>query len=237
MATLEEKQELVDALSGPRYYRIRLAGYGGESSYMSITQEAHDFWKDHVEQYGDNDLANYMLNAEDGDFDFEELETVPTEAEFMTDKDGDARPWYEPPNEIEHTYGVNYESSRIFVEEVTGSDYNSDHVQDVIDGQDVTELNCALGEEYGIDIVEMDCCNEAEAEYIAQMYSSEKGCFFDGIVETTGDFDPKKLKIYTTEYLNGEDTITHMCYNSVDIENIGGDTNGKGYYASVWSNE
>jgi len=237
MATLEEKQELVDALSGPRYYRIRLAGYGGESSYMSITQEAHDFWKDHVEQYGDNDLANYMLNAEDGDFDFEELETVPTEAEFMTDKDGDARPWYEPPNEIEHTYGVNYESSRIFVEEVTGSDYNSDHVQDVIDGQDVTELNCTLGEEHGIDIVEMDCCDETEAEYIAQMYSSEKGCFLDGIVETTGDFDPKKLKFYTTEYLNGEDIITHVCYNGVDVENIGGDTNGKGYYASVWSNE
>jgi hypothetical protein len=65
MATAEEKQELVDTLSGPRYYRILIQGYGGESAYMSISKEAHDFWVDHTEQYGDNDLVSYMVNAED----------------------------------------------------------------------------------------------------------------------------------------------------------------------------
>ena len=68
------------------------------------------------------------------------------------------------------------------------------------------------------------------------MYSSEKGTFFEGIIETVGDFDPKKLKFYTTEYLNGEDTVTEVYYDGVDIENFGGDTNGKGYSASVWKN-
>jgi len=67
------------------------------------------------------------------------------------------------------------------------------------------------------------------------MYSSEKGCFFDGIVETVGEFDPKKLMIYTTEFLNGEDTITSIEYDGVEIDNSGGDTTGKGYYAAVWS--
>ena len=40
MATSEEKQELVDTLSGPRYYRVLINGYGGESAYMSISKEA-----------------------------------------------------------------------------------------------------------------------------------------------------------------------------------------------------
>ena len=34
--------------------------------------------------------------------------------------------------------------------------------------------------------------------------------------------------------MNGEDTITSVEYDGVDIDNGGGDTNGKGYYASVW---
>ena len=46
----------------------------------------------------------------------------------------------------------------------------------------------------------------------------------------------KKLKIYTIEYLNGEDTITSIEYDGVEVDNAGGDTNGKGYSAHVWKN-
>ena len=73
-------------------------------------------------------------------------------------------------------------------------------------------------------------------DYIAQMYSSEKGTFFDGVIETVGEFDPRKLKIYTVEYLNGEDTVTEVHYDGVEVDNGGGDTNGKGYSAHVWKN-
>jgi len=44
------------------------------------------------------------------------------------------------------------------------------------------------------------------------------------------------LKVYTTEYLNGEDTVTSIEYNGEDVDNAGGDTNGKGYSAHVWKN-
>ena len=57
MATSEEKQELVEAIKGPRFYRIMLNGYGGESAYMSISKEAHDFWNAHNEEHGDNDMV------------------------------------------------------------------------------------------------------------------------------------------------------------------------------------
>jgi hypothetical protein len=66
------------------------------------------------------------------------------------------------------------------------------------------------------------------------MYSSEKGSFFEGLLETVGDFDLKKLKVYTTEYLNGEDIITSVEYNGEEVYNDGSETMGKGFSASVF---
>ena len=43
MATSEEKTELVETIKGPRFYRIMLWGYGGESEYMELTKEQYDF--------------------------------------------------------------------------------------------------------------------------------------------------------------------------------------------------
>ena len=115
----------------------------------------------------------------------------------------------------------------------------AEFIEDVIDGENLSDMLSNLEEEsnWELELTNMDCNDEPPegTEYIAQLYSSEKGTFFEGIVETTGDFDPKKLKIHTTEYLNGEDTVTSIEYNEVDVDNGGGDTNGKGYSAHVWS--
>jgi hypothetical protein len=238
MATSEEKQELVDQLSGPRYYRILIQGYGGESAYMSISKEAHDFWSAHTEEHGGNDLVEYMIADDVEDCDFNELQEVPSEAQFLNDPDDDnyKRPWYESHTEFEHTYGGTYDSCRIDVDEVDSDEYNANAIREIFSMMDVTELVDEIGEEtdWEVELQEYSCCDEPEAEYIAQMYSSEKGCFFEGVIETVGEFDPKKLKFYVTEFLNGEDTITSIEYDGVEIDNSGGDTNGKGYYASVW---
>ena len=240
MATSEEKQELVDTLSGPRYYRVLIQGYGGESAYMSISKEAHDFWAPICEEHGDSDLVEYMNCDDLEECEFNEIDTVPIEAQFLNDPDDDMykRPWYESHTEFEHTFGAEYGSARIDVDEVSSNDYNADRIAEVISMMDVNELNDEVLEDTDneVEVLEMGCCEEPEAEYIAQLYSSEKGCFFDGVIETVGEFDPKKLKIYTTEFLNGEDTITSIEYDGVEVDNQGGDTNGKGYYASVWAN-
>jgi hypothetical protein len=239
MATSEEKQELVDQLSGPRYYRVLIQGYGGESAYMSISKEAHDFWNAHNEEHGDHDMVQYMIADDLDECEFEDLDGVPVEAQFLNDPDDDMfkRPWYESHTEFEHTYGGTYDSCRIDVDEVDSGEYNADAIKEIISMMDVTELVDEVGEEteWEVELQEYSCCDEPEAEYIAQMYSSEKGCFFEGVIETVGEFDPKKLKFYVTEFLNGEDTITSIEYDGVEIDNSGGDTNGKGYYASVWA--
>ena len=239
MATTEEKQELVDALSGPRYYRISISGYGGEAAYMSISKESHDFWKKVTEEHGDYDLVQYMNSDDVDECDFEDIDGVPEEALFLNDPDDDMykRPWYESHTEFEHSYGATYGSAYITVDEVASEDYNADHIVDIVKQEDVSDLNEQVLEESDntVEIVEMGCCDDHEG-YVAQLYSSEKGQFFEGRIETVGEFDPKKLKIYTTEYLNGEDTITEVHYDGVEVDNDGGDTNGKGYSAAVWEN-
>ena len=240
MATTQEKTELVETLKGPRFYNIQLNGYGGESAYMTITKEAHDFWQPICEEHGDYDLTTYMNSDGEEEDEYENIESVPVEAQFLHDVDDDnyKRPWYESHTEFEHTMGVEWGSAYIAVDEVDSMEYGASHVASVIEGENLQDMLNELDEasDYELAPVIMDCNDGAPegTEYIAQLYSSEKGNFFDGAIETTGDFDPKKLKVYTTEYMNGEDTVTSIEYDGVEVDNNGGDTNGKGYSASVW---
>jgi hypothetical protein len=50
------------------------------------------------------------------------------------------------------------------------------------------------------------------------------------------DFDIKKLKIFCEEFPNGDDTVVRVEYDGEEIDNQGGDTNGKGYSVALWSN-
>lgn len=239
MATSNEKQETIDVLKGPRYYRIHINGYGGEAAYINISKEAYEFWSNITEEYGDTDLVHYMVEADNGEFEFENIDEVPEYADFMKDPDYDSyRPWFEAPNEYVHQYGVEYSSAYLNVDEVDSAEYISNTIAEVIEGENLHEYLDGIMEEnnYEFDLVESDEDLDGEGDYVVQFYSSEKGCFFDGIIETHGDFDPKKLKIVYSEYPNGDDIVTIVEYDGVEIENNGSDTNGKGYSAHVWSN-
>ena len=240
MATTEEKTELVETLKGPRYYNIQLNGYGGESAYMTISKEAHDFWQPICEEHGDYDLSTYMNSDGEEDDEYENIKSVPVEAQFLhdTDEDNYKRPWYESHTEFEHSYGVEWGSAYIVVDEVDSNEYGAGHVASVIEGENLSDMLTELDEASGYELEPVDMGEAYDVpkgtEYIAQLYSSEKGTFFDGVIETVGEFDPKKLKVYTLEYLNGEDTVTSVEYDGVEVDSGGGDTNGKGYSAHVW---
>jgi len=238
MATSEEKQETIDALKGPRFYQVQLNGYGGESAYISISKEAYEFWKPVVEEHYDSDLVNYAVNDDPDDYDFEDIESVPPEADFLTDEEGYKYPWYEAPNEYVHQYGVEYSSAYMHVDEVESAEYGADVINEVVNENMQEYLDGVMESiDYEIDIVESDEDYGEEGDYTLQFYSSEKGCFFDGLIETHGEFDPKKLRVIITEYPNGEDVVTSVEYDGVEVDNNGGDTNGKGYSAHLWSNQ
>jgi hypothetical protein len=241
MATSEEKQELVDDLKGPRYYHIQLWGYGGEAEYMELTEAQYDFWSKHIEEHGDGDAVQYCTNAEDGDFEFEDIDELPEEMQFLKVEGEDySSSWYESPTGFTHQWGVDYNSANVTIEEVDGEEYMASQLETIVEGESLSEWveEIQAQDDYQTEIVEMgvDEGEDKEPKYVAQMWSAEKGTFFDGIIVTTGDFNPKKLKIYTSEYLNGDDTVQSIEYDGQEVDNAGGDTNGKGYSFSVWKN-
>lgn len=239
--TSEENKELVETLKGPRFYRIQLWGYGGEAEYMDLTKEQYEFWHAHIEEHGDSDAVQYCVGAEDGEFDFDELDEVPEFAQFLKVPGEDySSSWYESPTGFTHQWGVDYNNANLTVEEVASDEYNAKHIADVVDGEELSEYINKLDEEnnYELELTEMgvDEGEDTQGDYVAQMWSAEKGTFFEGIIETVGEFDPKKLKIYTSEYLNGDDTVQSIEYDGNEVDNAGGDTNGKGYSFHVWKN-
>lgn len=240
--TSEENQELIEKIKGPRYYRIQLWGYGGEAEYMELTKEQYEFWNSHIEENGDYDAVQYCIGAEDDDLDFDTLTEVPEFAQFLKVPGEDySASWYESPTGFTHQWGVDYNNANLTVEEVDGDDYNSSFISELVGGEELSSYLSQVEEEnnYEIELTEMgvDEYGENEPSYVAQMWSAEKGTFFEGIIETHGDFDPKKLKVYTSEYLNGDDTVTSIEYDGVEVDNGGGDTTGKGYSFYVWKND
>jgi hypothetical protein len=258
MATDQEKTELVETLKGPHFYRVTVWGYGGESSYMRIPKEAHDYWNKVTDEHGDGPLINYIIGAdektaEEVDIDmFEDYEDemadfmpVPDEAKFMHDVDDTESvgyTWYEPKDEIEHVWGVASDNARVTIDKIDSNEYGAKHLEDIVDGEELYELINRLDEEVDYetehnDCLETDCNRPSKGDFVCHMYSSEKGTFFEAILETPGLIDLQKLKFIIDEAPNGEDTLWAIKYDGEELDNEGGDTNGKGYYASVYEQE
>ena len=241
MATLEEKEHTLETIKGPRFYHIQLWGYGGESEYMDLTKEQYDFWHAHIDKHGDGDAVNYCVNAEDGQFEFDELKEVPEFAQFLKVVGEDySTSWYESATGFTHQWGIDYNHANINIEEVDSVDYDAKVIEELVKNEDLNAYIDLWNEatNYELELVDMgvDEGEDAQGDYVGQMNSAEKGTFFDCVIETVGKFDPKKLKIRTLEYLNGDDTVQSIEYDGKELDNNGGDTNGKGYSFHVWSN-
>ena len=232
MATSEENKELIETIKRPiRHYRIMLWGYGGENSYIRLTKEQYEYWNQRKEDDDERDiLVDYML-----DEDREEVADVPPAMEFMSDPEdleGPRYPWHESPNEIVHQFGVDYSSARITITEIDSDDYGANPIEDIVDGVDLNDFVSEYDIEWFSDEVE-----ETQSDYMLQFNSSEKGTFFEGILTTVGKIDLSKLEVYTTDHFNDDDTVDDIRYDGESIENMGGDTNGKGYSVYMWSNK
>jgi hypothetical protein len=65
-------------------------------------------------------------------------------------------------------------------------------------------------------------------------YTSEKGSLFLGYIETEDDFDITKLKIVSSDIEIGDflyfgDIISNVLYDGEEVDNWGGDTDGKSF--------
>jgi hypothetical protein len=230
-----------------KHYQIMLWGYGGEAAYLKLNKEQYEYWKEKYDEDGDEPLLDYMLASESWCEEDNEVLDVPPEMDFMlwANPEGEQfrSSWYEAPTEFCHQYGVGYDC-RLTVNEVESGEYNAKYIADVIDSEEITQLNVNITDESdGEDeLIDFGMAKDyqgntiEEPEYVCQFWSAEKGTFFEGFVSTEGDFDIKKLKIYCEEFPNGDDTVVKVEYDGEEVDNMGGDTNGKGYSAALWSN-
>ena len=230
-----------------KHYQLILWGYGGEAAYLKLTKEQYEYWNEKYEEDGDEPLLDYMLAGDWGDEDEQGAKDVPPEMDFMiwTSPQGEKirSSWHEAPTEFCHQWGVGYDA-RLTVNEVESCEYNAKHIRDVIDSADILKINEQLGEEsdYEHDLIDFSMTKDwkgniiEQPDYVCQFWSAEKGTFLEGYFSTEGEFDIKKLKIYCEEFPNGDDTVVRVTYDGEEVDNQGGETNGKGYSVSLWSN-
>lgn len=252
MATLKEKEELLEAFKGPFLYKLTLWGYGGETAYIEVSKEAHDFWKAHGEEHGDSDVVHYMLEAEELDFEnikehteFDNLDpaTIPREAMFMHDEEGNGCTWYESWTELDHTYGVTLDGGYLTVEQVDSTEWNAKVLKEVIENEELNDFCNRVGEESDYEHEAYQQEHEyggvfpEKGKYICQFISSEKGTFYEAVFETPLPFDQNKLKLAVEEAPNGEDLVYSVYYDGEELDNNGGDTNGKGYWVYFYQQE
>ena len=227
MATLEEKEQLIETIKRPdRYYRISIWGYGSEMVWNRVSKECADWWNSQE----DLSAEEYMSDPEE----FVKENTIPDEANFLRWENDDGEKyysgWHEPPEEAGHFWGVSDSGANITIEEIESPEYNAPVIETIIDGKD---FHNAIDED-GIECTIEDADAVIPKGWYAQMISSEKGTFFDGILHLAGQtFDPTKLVIDQNTMPNDEVYIQGVRYGEegkeVEIDNQGGDTNGKGY--------
>lgn len=202
MATEVEKQDLYDTLAFvPKTYRIEIWGYGGEHVMGHVSRDIYQYFQDN-----DISIEEFATNGEYGD-------QFPIEMWPFT-----AGEWYECDS-------VCHESSAYLDQNcsVVVLDENNEEVWR-------SELDYSVLTDLGIEV-------EAEAEYYANDFdagtcvyigrSIEKGMFFEGDIELTSPFQPKKLKFITIDF---EDVslVTQVFYHEKCVELINMDTVGKG---------
>ena len=214
MPTTEENVELIETIKNPeKYYRIVVSGYGAETTYTKLSKEVHDYW---VEK--DNDeLVEYCISPDE--------QSVDSAFDFLYDAKRDMyQMWFDNDNIMQNLWGCTLEAAYLTVHQVENNDYQSDEIRVVCEDKEI---------DFDDFEVEFDKAPFHKGNML-EFSSIEKGTFFDVTIMINEKFDLKKLTFVTEETMGGEDFIVGLKYAGDDLENWGGDTHGKGYFAQIF---
>lgn len=200
-----------------RYYRVSISGWGMETVYGKLTEAQYEFWKDLEE----SDIISHAFSDpwEESD---ENPVYDPDDSRFLGD-------WNELDDYL-HEYGADAGGCYITIEEFDGPNPPHGSLKEIVDGVD-WEVFVKKYKPIVTEVDETDCL--ADAEYVFCGQSSEKGSFGDYSIETKDELDISKLDFAVTETPDGS-ILQLLSYNNEDVDNEGGDTTGKGFYASIW---
>lgn len=202
MATLEQKQELIDVLKfTPRTYKITMWGYGGEVVMGTVDRKIYDYFKQRR-----LDLSSFAWDS-----DYSEENNIPEDMQPFWPGS-----WHDCDN-MGHAYGVSRNAGTLQIEDEQGNVVYERRLEDLDGCEDSPELSC-------FDEVWVDSQPEGTVVFIGR--SNEKGTFFEGDIELTVPFNIEKLQL-SYDDVDGEEIINSVTYDGEDIDNNGGSTDGK----------
>lgn len=207
MATEQEKQELIEVLKfTPRTYKLRLWGYGGEYVMGTVDRKIYDYFRER------------RLSVEEFAWDYEYAETNNIPEEMWPFTPGS---WHDCDN-MGHSWGVDKNCGTIQVDDENGETIYEHELGSISGGgaeEDPPEPEWGGGDEVWID-------SQSKGSIVFIGVSSEKGTFMEADIELKTPFNPGKL-VLSYDEIDGNEIITSVTYDGEDLENYGGDTNGK----------
>jgi hypothetical protein len=244
---------------GKRFFKIELAGYGGELIVGRASEEFVEYWLDEERKdllmdhmHGMNDMIMYE--------DEEDMEVDGFDSDSPEVYEGSGNREYWEFDDIEHETMVSYEYGKYSVTEIT-VDPRTVYKDGQLDWDDkvtskrnfdwsskmYTEVegtckeydheNCVVSRELYIHTSKDSAYKVCDDEPIPAivMYDSQKGLFGHVYVMTNGeDFDPKKFAFVALD--NTMSSSAEMFYYDkvgLSVDNNELSTWGKGFFASV----
>jgi len=197
-------KELIDTLKfTPCTYKLRIWGYGGEYVMGTVDRKIYDYFKQ----------RRLDVEAFAWDSDYADENNIPEDMQpFFPGS------WHECDN-MGHSWGADRNVGTIQVENENGDIVYEKPLEDV-NGYDDDSPELSGGEEVWID-------SQEKGTVVFIGVSSEKGTFFEADINLKMPFNPTKLCL-TYDEIDGNEIITSVSYDGEELENQGGDTNGKG---------
>jgi hypothetical protein len=203
MATKEEQDKLIEILKfTPRTYKMQMWGYGGEKVMGTVDRTVYDYFKKHR-----LDLSDFAWDS-----DYAEENNIPED--MWPFPPGS---WYECDN-MGHAGGVARNAGTLQIADENGDTVYERSIDDLSGGED-DEPEFLCNDEVWIG-------SQPDGTVVFIGNSNEKGTFFEADIELKAPFDITKLTLQYDE-IDGEEIINTVTYDGEQIDNWGGNTDGK----------
>jgi len=198
-----EHERLLEVLKfTPRTYKIHLWGYGGEYVMGTVDRKIYDYFRARR-----LDLSDYCWDS-----DYADEHDIPEDMQPFPPGS-----WYEC-DDMGHCHGVDRGAGTLQILDENEDVVYERSLEDISGGEE-DEPEWGGGEEVYIG-------SKPAGTVVFLGVSNEKGTFFEGEIELTQPFDITQLTLSYDE-VDGNDIINMVEYAGNNIDNWGGNTDGK----------
>jgi hypothetical protein len=208
-------------MTNKRYFRIELYGYGGEVVMSPSSEAEYEYWN------SEQALADTGTeDAEDALFTYLEEHEFESERFRVPEQFSREGQWYEQDSLL-HENGVDFSYGHVNVYEMDGPDWDAHQTNTVV--EDLTIVDFIQNHNADAESTEF----ETEEQYVFFGMSSDKGAFYNALIELDGEIDLSKIKFHSIELPTGDEIINSVTYGGEELSNEGGDTNNKGITVQI----